>query len=166
MDKPCLHSYIKTRLLLGLIATQTHNELTTAYEQDVVSCRTHRRIRSKQELKAWVTPEESPLTEVRQKLFEEKTMFIMFFMTNGPLLIHQVPAGTPINAIYYCDECLKTIVKKLDKKRASSTANHVKLHHDNAPLHMNNILVNYLQEEKIKIMAHPSYSPHLAPPDF
>ncbi|CAF1459342.1 unnamed protein product, partial [Rotaria sordida] len=25
-------------------------------------------------------------------------------MTNGPLLIHQLPAGTSINAVYYRDE--------------------------------------------------------------
>jgi len=40
MDKLCLRSYIKTRWLLGLTATQIYNELTTAYIQDVVSYRT------------------------------------------------------------------------------------------------------------------------------
>jgi hypothetical protein len=37
MDKLCLRSYIKTRWLLGLTATQIHNELTAAYGQGVVS---------------------------------------------------------------------------------------------------------------------------------
>ncbi|CAF5079372.1 unnamed protein product, partial [Rotaria sp. Silwood1] len=37
MDKLCLRSYIKTRWLLGLNATQIHDELTTANGQDVVS---------------------------------------------------------------------------------------------------------------------------------
>ena len=37
MDKLCLRSYIKTRLLLHLTATQIHDELTTAYGQGVVS---------------------------------------------------------------------------------------------------------------------------------
>ena len=37
MDKLCLCSYIKTRLLLGLTATQIHDELATAYGQGVVS---------------------------------------------------------------------------------------------------------------------------------
>ncbi len=37
MDKQCIRSYIKTRLLLGLNATQIHDELTTAYGQGVVS---------------------------------------------------------------------------------------------------------------------------------
>ncbi len=37
MEKLCLRSYIKTRLLLGLTATQIYDELVTVYGQDVVS---------------------------------------------------------------------------------------------------------------------------------
>ncbi len=37
MDKLSIRSYIKTRLLLGVTATQIYEELTAAYEQDVVS---------------------------------------------------------------------------------------------------------------------------------
>ncbi|CAF4807714.1 unnamed protein product [Rotaria sp. Silwood2] len=37
MEKQYISSYIKTRWLLGLTATQIHGELTTAYGQDVVS---------------------------------------------------------------------------------------------------------------------------------
>jgi transposase len=40
MDKLCLRSYIKTRWLLGLTATQIHGELTIAYGHGVVSYRT------------------------------------------------------------------------------------------------------------------------------
>ena len=40
MEKLCIRSYIKTRLLLGLTATQIHDELTTAYGQGYVSYRT------------------------------------------------------------------------------------------------------------------------------
>jgi histone-lysine N-methyltransferase SETMAR len=87
-------------------------------------------------------------------------------MTSGPLLVHQIPSGTSINATYYRDACLKSLVKKLHKKRPSSTENHVKLHHDNASPHINNIVFSYFQEEKIKLMAHPPYSPNLASSDF
>ncbi|CAF1510471.1 unnamed protein product, partial [Rotaria sp. Silwood1] len=74
----------------------------------------HRKIKSKEQSKAWVTKDESPPTQ----------------------------------------------------KRPLSTTNGIKLHHDNARPHMNNIVFNYLQEEKVKIMAHPPYSPDLAPSDF
>ncbi|CAF1523130.1 unnamed protein product [Rotaria sp. Silwood1] len=270
MDKLCLRSYIKTRFLLGLTATQIHDELTTAYGQGVVAYRTvahwvhrfssgresldddprsgcplsvitqqnieavkdlvnedphisidyiadildishgsvdtvlkqhlklkkvsskwvphkltsaqrqrrvdicienlqkiesgawklcdidtgdeswfyHRKIKSKQESKAWVAQGTSPPTELRRQQFEEKTMFIIFFMTNGPLLIHHLTPGTSINAKYYRDECLKSLVENLYRKRPLSTANYVKLHHDNARPHMNDIVFNYLKEEK------------------
>ena len=87
-------------------------------------------------------------------------------MTSGPLLLHQVPSGISINGIYYRDACLKSLVKTLREKRPSSTANHVKLHHDNARPHMNNVVFSYLQEEKIKVIPHPPYSPEIAPCDF
>ncbi|CAF3510681.1 unnamed protein product [Rotaria sp. Silwood1] len=90
----------------------------------------------------------------------------MIYLRSGPLLIHELPSGTSIKAIYYRDECLKKLIKNLYKKRPSSTANHVKLHHDNARPHVNDIVLNYLQEEKIKVMAHPLYSPAFAPSDF
>ena len=40
MNKLCLRSVIKTRSLLGLTATQIHNELTTVYGKGIVSYRT------------------------------------------------------------------------------------------------------------------------------
>ena len=40
MEKICWRAYIRTRFLLGLNATEIHNELTTAYGQDIVSYRT------------------------------------------------------------------------------------------------------------------------------
>ncbi len=126
----------------------------------------HRKIKSKQQSKAWIAKGDSPPTEVRRQQFEPKTMFVIFFMTNGPLLVHEVPSGTSINAIYYRDECLKTLVKNLHKKRPLSTTNGIKLHHDNARPHVKNIIFDYLKEEKIKVMAHPPYSPDLAPSDF
>ncbi|CAF4483037.1 unnamed protein product, partial [Didymodactylos carnosus] len=67
----------------------------------------HRRIESKQQSKAWIAEGESPPTVVRRQRYEKKTMFVIFFMTTGPLLIHQVPSGVSIDAAYYRDECLK-----------------------------------------------------------
>ncbi len=87
-------------------------------------------------------------------------------MTTGPLLVHQLPSGTSINVIYYRDECLKVLIQKLHKKRPTSKTRGIKLHHDNATPHINHIVFDYLQQEKIQVMAHPPYSPDLAPSDF
>ena len=126
----------------------------------------HRRIKSKEESKAWISMGGSPATEVRRQQFERKTMFVIFFMTNGPLLIHEIPPKTSINAVYYRDECLSRLARTLHKKRPFSTTHGIKLHHDNARPHVNNLVLDYLRQSKITVMAHPPYSPDLAPCDF
>ena len=126
----------------------------------------HRKVPSKQASKAWVAKGEPRPTVVKRKPFEEKTMFVIFFMTTGPLVVHQLPSGTSINATYYRDECLKVLVQKLCKKRPSGKTRGIKLHHDSARAHMSGIIFDYLQQEKIQLMAHILYSPDLAPSDF
>ena len=99
----------------------------------------HRKIPSKQDSKKWVSRGNYLPTEVRRQQYEAETMFVMFFMTTGPLLIHQVPARILLDAIYYRDEYLKVLVKNLHKKRTISTTNSIKLHHDNASPHTKDI---------------------------
>lgn len=93
-------------------------------------------------------------------------MSVVFFRTTGPLLIHALPSEATINAVYYHDQCLKSLVKKLCEQRPASTTNGIKLHHDNASPQMNSIVFDYLQRERINVMLHPPYSPDLAPSDY
>ncbi|CAF1129943.1 unnamed protein product [Rotaria sp. Silwood1] len=129
MEKQYIGSYIKTRWLLGLTATQIHDELTTAYGQDVVSYCT-------------------------------VTRWIQRFSNERESLEDNPRSGRPLSAI------IQQNIDAVKDKRPSSTANHVKLHHDNARPHVNDIVLNCLQEEKIKVMAHPPYSSDLASSDF
>ena len=39
-------------------------------------------------------------------------------MTTRPLLIHQVPARTLLDAIYYRDECLKALITKKEQSQS------------------------------------------------
>lgn len=126
----------------------------------------HRKIGSKQASKAWVAEGQPPPTLVRRQQNEQKTMFVIFFMTTGPMLIHYLSSGTSINAVYYRDECLERLVKNLCEKRPSAKTRGIKLHHDNARPHVSNIVLDYLRQAKVNIMAHPPYSPDLAPSDF
>lgn len=89
-----------------------------------------------------------------------------FFMTTGPLLVHYLESGTSINDTYYRDECLKTLVRNLCKKRPSAETRGIQVHHDNARPHVSGIVLDYLCEVKLNVMAHPPYSPDLAPSDF
>ena len=53
----------------------------------------HHKIPSKDDSKAWVSKGNYPPTEVRRQSYEVKTMFVIFFMTAGSLLVHQVLQG-------------------------------------------------------------------------
>ncbi len=65
---------------------------------------------------SWVAEGERPSTAVRRSPFEPKRMFCVFFMTNGPILIHQVPRGQSIDGCYYRTNCLESLVEQIKRK--------------------------------------------------
>ena len=115
---------------------------------------------------SWVAEGEGPSTAVRRSPFEPKSMFCIFLMTNGPILIHQVPRGQSIDGRYYRTNCLEPLVEQIKTKRPASGTHAIKLHFDNAPPHKTSTVNDYLAERSITVMPHPAYSPDLAPSDF
>ncbi len=93
-------------------------------------------------------------------------MFYVFFMTDGPILIHQVPREQSINGRYYRTNCLEPFVEQIKTKRAASGTHAIKLHSENAPPHKTLTVNDYLAERSITVMSHPAYCPFLAPCDF
>lgn len=114
----------------------------------------------------WEREGERPPTSVRRRTHEPKSMFCIFIMTNGPILIHQVPRGQSIDGSYYRVNCLEKLVEEIRKKRPVKKTHGIKLHFDNAPPHRNSIVNNYLAERSFTVIPHPAYSPDLAPCDF
>ena len=72
----------------------------------------HRTIRHKSENASWLGQDESPTTVVRRSKFEGKNLFIIFFKSNGLVLIHCVDEGKAINHNYDRENCLKPVVKE------------------------------------------------------
>ncbi|CAF1032838.1 unnamed protein product, partial [Didymodactylos carnosus] len=99
---------------------------------------------------SWVGEDESPTTIGRRGKFEPKTLFSIFFKSNGPVLIHAVD---PVR-------------KEIWKQRKSAGTKGIKLLQDNARSHIHSDVINYLTEEGIIIMSHPPYSPGIAPCDY
>ena len=60
-------------------------------------------------------------------------MYVVFFMANRSLLLHQVPTRTTIDVVYYRNERFTRLVEKL--------------HHDNARLHVKDIVIDYLHDQ-------------------
>jgi histone-lysine N-methyltransferase SETMAR len=89
---------------------------------------------------SWVAEGEIPSTAVRRSAREPKTVFCIFFMTKGPVLIHQVPSAQSVNASYYRTNCLEPLVEKIKKKRPASGTHAFKVHVDNARPHKGSIV--------------------------
>ena len=47
---------------------------------------------------------------------KQKQCLLSFFMRTRPSVIHQVPARTSLDAIYYRDECFKALITKKKSK--------------------------------------------------
>jgi hypothetical protein len=104
---------------------------------------------------------------VRRSKFEPKSLFSIFFKSNGPVLIYCVDKDKTIDHNYYIENYLKPVVKEIWKQRNSSSTNGIKFLHNNARPHTHSDVINYLTQEGINnIMSHPSYSPDLALCDY
>ena len=73
----------------------------------------HRKIESRKHSASWLKPGEKPAAVVKRSQFEAKTMFSIFFRTNGVVNIDAAGKGEKINNQYYIENCLKPVVKAL-----------------------------------------------------
>ena len=126
----------------------------------------YRNIGRKASNASWVAEGETPKTVVRRSQFERKTMFIIFFRSNGMVHVDAVPRGETIDANYYIQNGLTPAFKELEKQRKQYGTKNIKLLHDNAKCHANEKVYNFLEKHGVKLIKHPPYSPDLAPCDF
>ena len=125
-----------------------------------------RQVGRKQSNSTWVGVGEPPKTVVRRGQFEPKCMVTVMFKSTGPLLIHCLNKGETITAKTYIEDCLKPVVRAIEKQRPMSGTKNMKILHDNAKPHVAKDVQDYLKNESIAIIDHPPYSPDLAPCDF
>ena len=82
------------------------------------------------------------------------------------IYMHWVPTGQTVNKEYYV-EVLREFRKRFRRKRpALFKSVQCHFHQDNAPVHNSILGTDYLTKMGIKTVAHPLYSPDLAPCDF
>ena len=90
-------------------------------------------------------------------------MFTIYFQTIGAVFVDCLSNGKTIREKNYLDNCLKPILQKVREERVLSGAKNIKVLHDNANPHVAKIVKTYLENEDIKTIYHPPYSPDLAP---
>ena len=90
----------------------------------------------------------------------------MFFSSQCFLLNHDVPIHNTVNAEYYACIIQINLIKATRKKQPDLLQRGVILHQDNTPAHKAKLVQEILQKLNIETLAHPPYSPDLAPCDF
>ncbi len=101
---------------------------------------------------------------VKRNKFEPKSMFTIFFRSTGAVFVDCLSNGKTIHEKNCRDNCLKPVLQKVREERAG--AKNIKVLHDNANPHVDKVVKTYLENEDIKTIDHPPYSPDLAPCDF
>ena len=88
------------------------------------------------------------------------------FEKDGPVV--QVPclSDHTVTGRFNKNSVLKKVKEFYNKKWPSKGWSGVHLLHDNAPSHKCEVVKSFLASEKVKVLNHPPYSPHLTPCDF
>ena len=108
----------------------------------------------------------SPPTVVRQSRYAPKTLFSIFFKSNGPLLIHHIERGQIIDHQYYINYCLSPLIDEIKRQRPAYGTGGIKIHYDNGRPYAHENVIHYLQSEDLTITPHPPNSHDLSLCDF
>ena len=125
-----------------------------------------RQVRHKSINDRWVGEGESLRTVVKRDRYEPKSMFYVFFKTTGVVHLGYVEKGETIAGQYYEINCLKHIIREIDKQRPVTGTQNLKFPYDNRRLHVAQNVTSCLYRAGITINRHPSYSPVIAPYDY
>lgn len=112
---------------------------------------------------AWRKEGDPPLTSVRPSHFTEKTLYTIFFSCEGLIAKLVADPGQTVTGAYYRHSVLPHVLTKFHKLYPNTLP---RLHHDNAPAHRSQVVLDYLSDQKVELVPHPPYSPDLAPCDF
>jgi histone-lysine N-methyltransferase SETMAR len=118
---------------------------------------------SRIERQEWVRKGDPPPTTVRPQTFQAKVLYTIFFTCEGVVAKVMSPPSTTVTAAFYKETVLPAVVSGLRDKQPSGT---IHWHHDNAPPHRSTVIQQLFQQQGIDLVAHPPYSPDLAPCDF
>lgn len=118
----------------------------------------------KQQNKVWVSKDAPHPTVIKKTRSANKVLYTIFVSQSGVVLQLPTPEGSTINGRYYADNVLPQVLEKY--RNSVSGAYRMWLHHDNAPVHHCAVVMQFIEENNIRVLPHPPYSPDLAIMDF
>ena len=95
----------------------------------------------------------------------KKIMATVFWDSEGIILIDFLEGQKTVTSSYY-EGVLRKLKTSIAKKRRGKLHKQILFHHDNAPAHSSKAVRSQLREFRWETLAHPPYSPDLAPSDF
>ncbi len=106
-----------------------------------------------------------PHKAVRDR-YVRRVMLVVFWDSQGVVHCEFVPNGRGVNTDYYL-EVMCTLRQRICQRRTARwRRNSFWIHHDGAPAHRADPVVQFLQQTRTHVLPHPPYSPDLTPSDF
>ena len=121
---------------------------------------------TKRQSSQWKHAGSSRPKKARQSKSSHKPLMIPFFDSTGMIYMHWVSTGQTVNKEYYVEVLREFRKRFLGKRPTLFKSGQWHFHQDNAPVHNFIVVIDYLTKMGIKTVAHPPYSPDLAPCDF
>jgi histone-lysine N-methyltransferase SETMAR len=114
---------------------------------------------TRSESKVWIFEDETPPEVVKRGRTVGKVLYAVFFRCSGLVQAIKLEGQKSVTALWYTTQCLPKVFQDAGKKG-------LLLLHDNASSHTAKVTMKFLQENHIKTIPHPAYSPDLAMCDF
>ncbi len=127
---------------------------------------------SKQHSSQWLPKgSKRPEKALRAKTASKKVMLTLFFDVHGLVMIHFLEQGETVDTDEYCRVLARlrenVRLKRPEKWRMNAEGyRDFLLHQDNATPHTSTISLAAVGENHMEMLAHPAYSPDMAPCDF
>ncbi len=120
----------------------------------------------KRSTSAWLQSNEHRPQKVSKDRYVRKVMLIIFWDSQGVIHCEFVPDGHGVDHhVYLC--MMKELREKIRRRHPQIwRRQNFWLHHDGAPAHRADIVLDFLCITNTNILPHPPYSPDLAPSDF
>lgn len=114
----------------------------------------------------WVFPSDDPPVQVRRSRSVGKQMVASFFSLTGHVKTILLQNQATVTAAWYVEKCLPQVFQSIQERRPRTGIHGTLLHYDNAPAHTAHRTVEFLEQHGVHHLAHPPYSPDLAPADY
>lgn len=117
--------------------------------------------------KSYVKPGQPAKSTPKPNIHDAKVMLCIWWDQKGVLYYELLKSGQTITGDLYRRQLIR-LKRAINEKRPEYSTRHeaIIFHHDNARPHVARPVKNYLENSGWEVLAHPPYSPDLAPSDY